>query len=494
MVATLSLGSSALFLLAISASSESVVVDEKYLKFPPNFLLGTASASYQIEGAWNVSDKGESTWDHFTHLKGNRIFNDTNGDVAADFYHKYKEDIAILKNIGFKSYRFSVSWPRILPTGFANQVSKDGVQYYHNLIDELLKNGIEPLMTLYHWDHPQIMEEAGGWMNEEMVDWFADYARVIYREFGSKVKKFIPINEPISFCKNGYADGKDAPGKTLPGIGDYLCMHNVIKAHARAYRIYETEFKQTQKGQVGFLINFWAYMPKTPADQNAADLAFEFNVGWSMHPIYSKEGDYPAVMKSMIAKKSKEQGYLKSRLPTFTPDEIKYIRGTSDFLAVNHYSARLVTLGNTGKMPSRENDMGVVEIIDKSWKGSAVDWLFVVPEGFRYVLRQLAQYYGNPPMYITENGYADYGSLNDDDRIEYFREYLKQMHLAIYEDGVNVRGYILWSLTDTFEWLFGYNARFGIVSVDFNDPERPRTLRKSASWWKKVIADGKIDQ
>lgn len=476
-----------------SASVECAIVDEKYLKFPPNFLLGAASAAYQIEGAWNLSDKGESTWDHFTHLKANHIFNNENGDVAADSYHKYKDDVALLKEIGFKSYRFSVSWPRILPNGFANKVSKDGVQYYHNLIDELLKNNIEPLMTLYHWDHPQVIEDAGGWMNEEMVYWFGDYARVIYREYGSKVKKFIPINEPISFCKDGYSHGKDAPGKTLNGIGEYLCMHNVIKAHARAYRIYETEFKQIQKGDVGFLINLWAYMPKTPTDQNAADISFEFNVGWTMHPIYSKEGDYPAIMKTIIANKSKEQGYPRSRLPTFSPDEIKYIRGTSDFLAVNHYTTRLVTLGSMGKVPSHENDMGVLEHIDKSWKTSASTWLMVVPEGFRYILRQLANNYDNPLMYITENGVSDHGSLNDDERIEYYREYLKQMLLAIYEDGVNVRGYILWSLTDNFEWSRGYSEHFGIVSVNFKDPNRPRTLKKSASWWKKIIADGKID-
>ncbi|CAL7945103.1 unnamed protein product [Xylocopa violacea] len=491
MVATLSLGSCIILLLAISASGlESL--DDEHLRFPPNFLLGVATAAYQIEGAWNVSDKGESIWDRLVHMKDGRIYNNETGDVAADSYHKYKQDIAILKKLGFKAYRFSVSWPRILPTGFSNQISKDGVQYYHNLIDEILANGITPMMTLYHWDHPQVLEEMGGWLNSEIVDWFGDYARIVYREFGSKVKLFIPINEPLSVCQDGYQTGKHAPGKKLHGFGEYMCMHNVIKAHARAYRIYESEFKKEQKGEVGMMINGFAYMPQNPNDQLAANISFEFYVDWSIHPIYSKDGDYPPLMKELVANKSREQGYARSRMPTFEPEWIKYIRGASDFLAVNHYSSKLVTAGTMGPVPSLENDQGVKNFYNPLWKGSASDWLKVVPEGFRYYLRQLAAHYGNPRMYITENGVSDRGTLNDDDRIYYYREYLKQMLLAIHVDGVNVQGYMLWSLLDNFEWQSGYSERFGIVYVDFDDPNRPRILKKSASWWQSVIAAGKV--
>ncbi|XP_076231706.1 myrosinase 1 [Calliopsis andreniformis] len=490
MIATLSLVSGLLFLV-ISANG-NLVENDYYLRFPENFLFGAATAAYQVEGAWNVSDKGESTWDRYSHYRDGRIYNNDNGDVAADSYHKYKEDVAILKQLGFKSYRFSVSWPRILPTGFSNKVSSDGVRYYHNLIDELLANDIEPLMTLYHWDHPQVLEDAGGWLNEEIVDWFGDFARVVFKEYASKVKRFIPINEPTSVCVNGYSIGRHAPGKKLHGIGEYLCIHNVLKAHARAYRIYEKEFKQEHKGEVGFLVNTNGYLPENPKDMLSPEVAFAFNAGWTVHPILSKEGNYPEIMRDLINAKSKQQGYARSRLPEFEPKWIEYLRGTADFLSLNHYSSSLVKPGTQGEVPSFQNDEGLITYANPNWKSSASSWLKVVPEGFRVTLRYLATKYGNIPIYITENGFSDHGALDDSDRISYYREYLKQMLLAMYEDGVNVKGYYLWSLLDNFEWQAGYNERFGIVRIDFNDPKRPRTLKKSAEWWRQVIAEKKL--
>ncbi|XP_029040200.2 myrosinase 1 [Osmia bicornis bicornis] len=492
MFSMLPLGSSIFLCLVISASGKLVEQNEKYLQFPPNFLLGAATAAYQIEGAWNVSDKGESVWDRFSHERGNHVYHNETGDVAANSYYKYKEDIAILKNLGFKSYRLSLSWPRILPTGYPNKISVDGIQYYHKVIDDLLANNIEPMVTLYHWDHPQILEDAGGWTNSEMVEWFADYARVVFKEFAPKIKRFIPVNEPQEVCRNGYLYGNHAPGKRLHGVGEYLCLHNVLKAHARTYRIYEKEFKEQYKGEVGILNNVFGYFPKTPKDEAAAEIAFQFNGGWVLNPIYN--GDYPAVMKEFVAKRSREQGFTRSRLPEFDAEWIKYIRGTADFLALNHYTSRIVENGTYGEVPSQDNDQMVLPTMDESWKSSASKWLKVVPEGFRLCLRKLAEHYGNPPIYITESGFSDRGTLNDDDRIDYYREYLKQMLLAHYVDGVNVRGYLLWSLLDNFEWDKGYNERFGIVSIDFNDPNRPRTLKKSATWWQKIISDRKLDQ
>ena len=494
MLATLSLGSSIFAFLLIAVNGASLKENDELLKFPPGFVFGVATAAYQIEGAWNVSDKGESTWDRYTHLQDGRVFNNETGDVAANSFYKYKEDVAILKSLGFTSYRFSVSWPRILPTGFPNKVSKEGVRYYNELIDELLANGIEPMLTMYHWDHPQILEDAGGWLNSEMVDWFGDFARVLYKEFGSKVKKFIPINEPTVICTNGYSIGNHAPGKKLHGFGEYLCVHNVMKAHARAYRIYEKEFKPKQKGEVGFLVNSSGYMPKNPGDMLSVEVAFQFNTGWTLNPIYFKDGDYPPIMKSMVGFKSEEQGYARSRLPEFNSEWIAYIRGTADFLAVNHYTSRLVEPGDSGKVPSHEDDQGLAQGVDKSWKSSASSWLKVAPEGFRILLREIARKYGNPPIYITENGVSDHGTLNDDSRIEYYREYLKQMLLAVHEDGVDVRGYYLWSLLDNFEWENGYNEHFGIVRVDFNDPNRTRAWKKSAEWWQKLIVARKISE
>lgn len=207
-----------------------------------------------------------------------------------------------------------------------NKVSREGVKYYNDLIDELLANGIEPLMTMYHWDHPQILEDAGGWTNAEMVDWFADFARVVFKEFGSKVKRFIPLNEPVGFCDLGYSRGLHAPGKKLHGIGEYLCVHNALKAHAKVYRIYQNEFKATQQGEVGFMINSHGYLPKTSADAKSANVAFTFNIGWALNPIYAEEGDYPDLMKKMVANKSLEQGYSKSRLPEFEREWIVSIK------------------------------------------------------------------------------------------------------------------------------------------------------------------------
>lgn len=466
--------------------------DEPYLWFPRNFELGAATAAFQVEGAWNVSDKGESIWDRFSHLGNNRVFENSTADVAADSYHKYKEDVQILKLLGFSSYRFSVSWPRILPTGFPNKISADGLQYYHNLIDELVANGIEPLITLYHWDHPQILEEAGGWLNSEMVNWFGDYARVVFQEFGHKVKKFIPINEPTSICVSGYATGVSAPGKRLPGFGEYICIHNTIKAHARAYRIYEEEFKPTQNGQVGFMFSTTAFMPKYASDTMSSEIAFEFNAGWTLHPFYGENGDYPELMKTIVAAVSKQQGYARSRLPEFEPEWINYIRGASDFLAVNHYTSRLVSPGTEGTAPSHDNDMQLKQETDPKWKSSASAWLKVAPEGLRFILRQLKQHYGNQPIYITENGFSDYGGLIDLDRISYYHDYLKQLLLSIHVDDVDVRGYYLWSLIDNFEWSRGYRERFGIVAVDFESPARTRTLKDSAFWWKAVTYTRKV--
>ncbi|XP_076643687.1 myrosinase 1-like [Halictus rubicundus] len=492
MLATAFLKSSILLFLLVSANGKFAERKEENLRFPANFVLGAATAAYQVEGAWNVSDKGESTWDRYTHLKDGRIFNNDTGDVATDSYYKYKEDVALLKKLGFDSYRFSLSWPRILPTGFSNKVSSDGVKYYNDLIDELLANGIEPFVTIYHWDHPQDFEDVGGWMNSEMVDWFSDYVRVVYREFGPKVKRFVPINEPSGMCNASYAFGKHAPGKKLHGYGEYLCVHNMLKAHARAYRIYQEEFKPAQNGEVGFLINLFGYLPKTPGDNASVNTAYTFNAGWTVHPIFSTEGDYPEEMKSKVAAKSKQQGYARSRLPEFEPHWIEYIKGTADFLAVNHYTTRLAEPGEHAVVPSQYNDQGVIFTTDPSWKTAASKWLQVSPEGFRGLLHELSSRYGNPPLYVTENGFSDYGTVNDTDRIDYFRSYLKEMLEAIHVDGINLRGYYVWSLLDNFEWDRGYSERFGIVHVDFNDPKRPRTLKQSARWWQDLLASRQL--
>ncbi|XP_023289585.1 myrosinase 1-like, partial [Orussus abietinus] len=392
----------------------------------------------------------------------------------------------------FQSYRFSLSWSRILPTGFANKISQDGIAYYHKLIDALLAKGIEPLITIYHWDHPQILEDLGGWTNELMVDWFGDYARVVFHEFGPKVKLFATLNEPDSVCISGYAEGAQAPGKVLNGIGDYLCMHNMLKAHAKAYHIYDKEFRSLQNGDVGIVINVGGFYPKTEEDRDAAEIAHQFKNGWQLSPIFSEQGDYPKLMKEILANKSEEGGFTKSRLPVFSQEWIDSIRGSADFLGMNYYTAHLVEFGTTGPDPSYYRDQGVTESFDPSWKPTASNWLYQVPQSLGDSLIRISRDYKNPLIYITENGMSDLGDTNDPDRIQFFHDYIKSMLLAINDHHVNVKRYYLWSILDNFEWERGYSERFGIVHVDFEDPNRKRTWKKSAYWWQQVTRHRKL--
>ncbi|XP_012287125.1 myrosinase 1 [Orussus abietinus] len=479
--------------IAIFLFSEFGLINcDEDLQFPEGFVFGAATASYQVEGAWNVSDKSENQWDRFTHSGKSVIVGNATGDVACDSYHKYEEDVAILKQLGLQSYRFSLSWSRILPTGFPNKISKDGVAYYHRLIDALLSNGIEPMITIYHWDHPQTLEDYGGWTNELMVDWFADYARVVFQEFGQKVKLFATLNEPDSVCISAYARGIHAPGKVLNGIGDYLCMHNMLKAHARAYHIYKKDFEPTQKGEVGIVINVKGFYSKDTENEGAEEVSYQFKNGWQMDPIFSEHGDYPRLMRELVADKSKAGGFPRSRLPEFSREWVDYIRGSSDFLGVNYYTANVVEYGTVGPDPSYFRDQGVNEYFHPSWKPTASDWLYQVPQSFGKTLRRIARDYKNIPLYITENGMSDVGEMNDDHRIQYYHDYIKSMLLAMKEEGVNVKRYYLWSLLDNFEWHNGYSERFGIVHVDFEDPNRTRTLKKSAYWWQQVVKQRKL--
>lgn len=219
-----------------------------------------------------------------------------------------------------------MSWTRLLPKGYANYVSEDGLNYYKNLLNELVANNIKPMVTLYHWDHPQSIEDLGGWTNDKMVEWFTEYARIVFKELGPKIKYFITINEPSIFCTKAYGLGEYAPGKKDHGIGEYQCVHNMLKAHARTYHIYQKEFKSTQKASIGIVESCKHFYPKDANDKTSSKVAFEFKCGWTYHPIFSEEGDYPKIFKERIAEKSKLQGYPQSRLPKFTQEWIRSIR------------------------------------------------------------------------------------------------------------------------------------------------------------------------
>ncbi|XP_023245728.1 myrosinase 1-like [Copidosoma floridanum] len=476
------------------------VFAEVDLSFPDGFLIGCSTSAYQIEGAWNISDKGENAWDRFTHSKPWKIVDNSSGDVACDSYHKYKEDVEALKKLGMDFYRFSLSWTRILPTGHSNVVSEDGIEYYNNLINELLKHNITPFVTIYHWDHPQKFQDMGGWSNEAMVNWFGDYARVVFRAFGDRVKIFSTINEPHDVCRQdilhkgsfSLALGATNNKNVYSTETEYLCTHNIIKAHARAYHIYNEEFRSKQNGHIGIVLNTFYFYPVHKSDSISDEVAFQFAFDRYAHPIYSRDGDYPPLVKQRVAENSKFEGLERSRLPTFSKKWIKYIKGTFDFLGVNHYTSRLVEPAPRINYTIYPNDDGIIYSKDPAWPNTPSSWLQVVPEGLEDTLIKIKNKYGNVAVYVTENGISDNGILEDYQRIEYHYLYMASMFKAIKNHGCNVKGYSVWSLLDNFEWKVGYTERFGLFQVNFTDLNRTRIAKKSVDWFKDVLKNKRV--
>ncbi|XP_015118432.1 myrosinase 1 [Diachasma alloeum] len=463
--------------------------DEEYLEFPDGFSIGVATSAFQIEGAWNASGKKENIWDHRMHNNIALSLDGGTADVACDSYHKYKEDVQLIKNIGFNHYRFSISWSRVLPNGSPDEINKDGIQYYTNLINELVSNGIKPFVTLYHFDDVQsLIARTGGWSNESMVEYFADYARVMFRELGSKVKFWSTINEPDIYCKY-YAYLNETAANTAYR-NRYLCAHNLLKAHARTYHIYDEEFRAIQKGKIGLAVNSGYYFPKSKDDTESADIAFAFEGGWILNPIFSTNGDYPEVMKRRIAENSKAEGLTHSRLPEFSPQWIDYIKGTFDYLGLNHYVPAMIEPANKTADGRWYDDIGVIYTNHSKWKTTSMGF-GVYPKGIGGVLRKITKTFNNPTIYILENGASLRSGVIDVDRVEYFYSYMKEVLLAI-RDGCDVRAYTAWSLLDNFQWFWGYSLRYGIVSVDFKDSNRRRTPKLSSYWLKTVIHERKL--
>ncbi|KAK6982460.1 lactase-phlorizin hydrolase [Biomphalaria glabrata] len=463
-----------------------------YDQFPDDFAWSTATASYQIEGGWNADGKGPSIWDTWAHTGG--IAHNETGDVACDSYHKYKEDVQLLKNLGVNHYRFSIAWSRVMSDGTPKTINEPGIQYYNNVINELLANNIQPMVTLYHWDLPQALQDKGGWLNSSIQDDFVEYSRLCFQRFGDRVKKWITFNEPPIVTIMGYGDGTSAPGHKDPGSGAYISGHNLILSHAKAYRLYERDFKATQKGEVGITINQGWPQPLDPLnikDVEASERSIDFYGGWFAHPIFIN-GDYPEEMKKRVADRSQAQGLSQSRLPPFTEDEKQIVNGSSDFFGINFYSANYVT--NDPQAPSNPpnyyNDQETRGETDPKWIGSGSSWLKVTPFGIRKILNWLKYNYNNVPVYITENGISDRnGTLHDWHRVHYYRLYLSEVLKAIKLDGCNVKGYTAWSLMDNLEWNMAYDERFGLHFVDFNDTSRPRTPKASAYFFKTLLAD-----
>ncbi|XP_049870133.1 myrosinase 1-like [Pectinophora gossypiella] len=489
-----------LSVLCVAQCSLSDVPELTNYTFPDDFMLGVSTAAFQIEGGWNEGGKGESMWDTYIHKHPEYTLDRSNGDVAADSYHKWREDIRMIQDLGVSYYRMSISWPRLLPNGTDNNISKDGANYYRRIFKELKRLNITVLVTLFHWDMPTPLMDLGGWANPKIVDYFEDYARVAFDLFGDVVNIWTTLNEPHQHCYNGYGNNYFVPALQSHGVGEYLCTHYMLLAHARVYHLYDREYRPKQKGKIGITLDaFWAepHDSSKPEDHEAAERYLQMHFGIYAHPIYSKTGDYPAIVRERVDNISLHQGFARSRLPYFTLEEIDQLHGSSDFFGLNHYTTFLMapsSFEETWRVPSLDHDTGVRLTQNPNWPKPGADWFTVYPPGFRKLLNWIKRNYGSDiPVIITENGSCDFGGLKDYERVSYYNKYLYQMLLAMYQDGCNVQGYFAWTLMDDFEWTDGYVSKFGLYHVDFNDPNRTRTPKLSAINYREIVRTRQIN-
>jgi beta-glucosidase/6-phospho-beta-glucosidase/beta-galactosidase len=454
-------------------------------KFPDGFLFGVASSAYQIEGGYD--SRGKASFDGFP------ATDSSNADIACDSYHLYQEDIGLLDNLGVDFYRFSIAWSRVLPSSYPHQVNPDAIRYYNALIDGLVAKNITPMVTMHHLDLPKHLESLGGWTNPLLVDLFVDYARILFENFGDRVKYWITFNANWI----GYGSDFAPPQVNHSGIAEYLYVKNVLLAHAKVYHLYQEKFKQKQQAELGFTVDGKWYQAATdsPEDQEAATRAREFWIGVFANPFYG-DGDFPKLVKQRVGQRSRDEGFSKSRLPELTQEEQELIRGSIDFFGVNIYTTFLVkdVPESDQREPSFQHDVRVKVLQDATWPGSGSSWLKVVPSGLRNVLNWINTKYHNPSIIITENGFSDKGEIHDQGRIDFYKKYLRALLEAIHEDGVKVKGYAVWSLLDNYEWIVGYSEKFGLHHVDFADPLRKRTPKSSALWYKKLLERRRLDE
>jgi len=437
--------------------------------FPKDFLWGTATASYQIEGAWDRDGKGESIWDRFCHTPGKVKGGDT-GDVACDSYHRYAEDIAIMRQLNQKSCRFSIAWPRILPAG-TGTVNDKGLDFYKRLVDAMLAAGIRPSCTLYHWDLPQALQDKGGWPNRDMAGWFADYAAIVTKALGDRITTFAIFNEPYVFTFCGYGIGAHAPG--IADMDQYLrAAHVANLAQGDAFRAMRAI---APKAQIGGAYNM---SPAVPATETAEDRAAAARMHAANNIFFFEPaltGAYPAAFAPL------------DRMG-FKPGDETRLRAALDWIGINYYFRMKV------RADASEKTMGYQASMPREAPLTHFGWE-VWPQGLYDIVTRIGRDY-KLPIEITENGcaYSDApgadGTVQDNRRIAYFKAHLEQLARAI-KDGAPVRGYHAWSLLDNFEWSEGYSQRFGLVWVDFGDGRR--IIKDSGHWYGRVAATGRVD-
>jgi beta-glucosidase len=436
--------------------------------FPVGFLWGSATAAYQVEGSPLADGAGPSIWHRFVHTPGLVRDGDT-GDVACDHYRRWEEDVALMRRLGLKAYRFSISWSRILPEG-SGRVNSAGLDFYDRLVDALLKDGIEPIITLYHWDLPAALDDRGGWLNRDIANWFAEYAQVMFRKLDGRVRKWATLNEPWVVTDGGYLHGVLAPGHRNRFEAP-IASHNLMRAHGAAVQAYRAE----GKNEIGLVVNI---EPKYASSDDPADVAATARAEAYMNRQYLDPvffGRYPDEMTGIFGE----------AWPEWPAEDFALIRQPIDFLGVNYYT-RSVTRFDDKNWPLK-----ACTVRQKQATYTETGWE-VFPPGLTEALMWVTRRYGRIPLYVTENGAAFFdppaaskGRINDPLRIDYLREHLRAVHAAINE-GADVRGYMVWSLLDNLEWSLGYSKRFGIVHVNFDTLER--TPKDSAHFYAKVVA------
>ncbi|KAK9068297.1 hypothetical protein SSX86_012408 [Deinandra increscens subsp. villosa] len=501
--------------------------------FPPGFMFGVGTSAYQVEGAWNEDGKGLHIWDCYAQRHPAKIADGTNACVTIDSYHRMKEDVQLLKKMGVNYFRFSISWSRILPGGKVSMGKNlEGINYYNRLIDELQANGIEPFVTLYHWDLPNALEEEYmGFLSTKIVDDFVNYVEICFWEFGDRVKHWVTFNEPYRFTYGGYVEGTFAPGrggKNKDGVleaGDpetepYIVAANLLNCHAAAYRKYEEDFKSVQKGQVGITLDvnfFKPYDSANPDDVKAVEYAYDFMFGWFMEPLTS--GTWPKSMQNFAVKPSlhHDERYLYQ----FTDEEKKKLIQSYDFLGINYYTSNYAqaykipdgTLSDGyikdshykafGKVSDKDGN--VIKLIgEEAFKDS---WVYLCANELVDLLYHIKKTYKVEKHFvITENGAPEkndhektYEQMKDDAfRLKYLKWHLDAIRRAnalLTTDDITkkplVNGYFAWSFTDSYEWGSGYTLRFGMNYVDYNN-NLHRYPKKSAIWFKKFLSENKL--
>jgi len=448
--------------LPLLALALTAVSSLKYSRndFPPGFVFGSGTSAYQVEGAADEDGRTPSIWDVFAHAGHSGV---AAGNVACDQYHKYKEDVKLMADMGLEAYRFSISWSRLLPSG-RGPINPKGLQYYNNLIDELITHGIQPHVTLHHFDLPQALEdEYGGWLSQEIVRDFTAYADTCFKEFGDRVSHWTTINEVNVFALGGYDQGITPPARCSPPFGlnctkgnssiePYIAVHNMLLAHASATILYKQQYKATAR------VN-------------------DFYIGWILHPLVF--GDYPETMKTNVG----------SRLPAFTEEESEQVKGAFDFVGVINYMA-LYVKDNSSSLKPNLQDFNTDIAVEMTLVGntSIENEYANTPWSLQQILLYVKETYGNPPVYILENGQMTphSSSLVDTTRVKYLSSYIKAV-LHSLRKGSDVKGYFQWSLMDVFELFGGYERSFGLLYVDFKDPSLKRSPKLSAHWYSSFL-------